>query len=190
MTLVGYARVSTTDQDLSLQLDALNAVGCIRIFQEEASGVLDVRPELEAMMTYLRPGDVLTVWRLDRLGRSVSHLTRVVNSLAAEGIGFKSLTEGIDTTTPAGKFIFHIFAALAEFERDIIRERTLAGLKAARARGRTGGRRPKLSEDQIATARQLYNAKKHTVGQIAAIVGVSRATVYRALEAQAEQVPL
>jgi DNA invertase Pin-like site-specific DNA recombinase len=121
------------------------------------------------------------VWRLDRLGRSVRHLTDTVNSLAERGIGFRSLTEGIDTTTPAGKLVFHIFAALAEFEREIIRERTNAGLTAARTRGRMGGRRPKMTGGKLTTARQLYEAKTHTVAQIAAIVGVSRATVYRAL---------
>lgn len=179
MSLVGYARVSTNEQDLSLQLDALTAAGCIKIFEEEASGALDERPRLALMLDYLRPGDVLTVWRLDRLGRSVRHLTTVVNELAEKEIGFRSLTEGIDTTTPAGKFIFHVFAALAEFEREIIRERTFAGLAAARARGRKGGRRPKMTPAKLATARALYDGRAHTLGQIAAVVGVSRTTLYR-----------
>lgn len=182
MSLIGYARVSTTEQDLSLQLDALTAAGCSKIFEEKASGTLDARPELEAMLTYLRPGDVLTVWRLDRLGRSVRHLTAVINDLAEKKIGFKSITEGIDTNTVTGTFVFHIFAALAEVERGIIRERTMAGLAAARARGRKGGRRPKMTPHKLATARQLYNGKQHTLGQIAAVVGVSRTTLYRHLE--------
>jgi len=179
---VGYARVSTTDQDTALQTDALDAAGCIKIFTETASGALDARPKLAAALDYLREGDVLCVWRLDRLGRSVRHLTEVVNTLAERAIGFRSLTEGIDTTTPAGKLIFHIFASLAEFEREIIRERTYAGLAAARARGRKGGRRPKLTPGKLETARTLYAGKQHTVAQIADIVGVSRATLYRHFE--------
>lgn len=190
MTLVGYARVSTTDQDPNLQLDALTAAGCIRIFQESASGTLDSRPQLAAMLDFLRAGDVLTVWRLDRLGRSVRHLTTVVNDLAVRGIGFKSLTEGIDTTTPAGKFVFHVFAALAEFEREIIRERTFAGLAAARARGRKGGRPSKLTERQIKIAREMYDKSGedgrsvYTVAEIAETFGVTRPTIYRALGAE------
>jgi len=127
------------------------------------------------------------VWRLDRLGRSVRHLTETVNTLAERGVGFRSLTEGIDTTTPAGKLVFHIFAALAEFEREIIRERTNAGLDAARARGRKGGRRPKMTPGKLDTARQLYDSKQHTMEQIAEIVGVSRATLYRHLEPAEQQ---
>jgi len=179
--LVGYARVSTDDQKADLQHDALRAAGCARWFTDTASGALDKREQLDALLDYIRPGDVLVVWRLDRLGRSVRHLTQTVNSLAERGIGFRSLTEGIDTTTPAGKLVFHIFAALAEFERDIIRERTNAGLAAARARGRKGGRKPKLTPGKLATARQLYDARDKTVGEIAEIVGVARSTLYRAL---------
>jgi DNA invertase Pin-like site-specific DNA recombinase len=186
MSLVGYARVSTIDQNPALQHDALDGAGCTRIFTDTASGALDQRPQLSAALDYLRPGDVLVVWRLDRLGRSVRHLTETVNTLAERGIGFRSLTEGIDTTTPAGKLVFHIFASLAEFEREIIRERTNAGLAAARARGRTGGRRPKMTPGKLATARQLYDGRAHTVAQIAEIVGVSRATLYRHLEANAQ----
>lgn len=180
--LIGYARVSTGDQNHDLQHDALTAAGCSRVFSDTASGALDKRPQLDALLDYLRPGDVLVVWRLDRLGRSVRHLTDTVNVLAERGVGFRSLTEGIDTTTPAGKLVFHIFAALAEFEREIIRERTTAGLSAARARGRTGGRRPKMTAAKAATARQMYDSKQYTVEQIAETIGVSRATVYRHLE--------
>ena len=185
--LVGYARVSTTDQNPDLQQDALTAAGCARVFTDTASGALDKRPHLDALLDYLRPGDVLVVWRLDRLGRSVRHLTETVNTLAERGVGFRSLTEGIDTTTPAGKLVFHIFAALAEFEREIIRERTNAGLDAARARGRKGGRRPKMTPGKLDTGRQLYDSKQHTMEQIAEIVGVSRATLYRHLEPAEQQ---
>lgn len=181
MSLIGYARVSTGDQNPDLQEDALKAAGCIRVFTDKASGTLDRRPHLDELLDFLRPGDVLTVWRLDRLGRSVRHLTETVNTLAARDVGFRSLTEGIDTTTPAGKLVFHIFAALAEFEREIIRERTNAGLAAARARGRKGGRHPKVTPAKLATARKLYDAREHTVAEIADIVGVARSTLYRAL---------
>lgn len=177
--LIGYARVSTRDQDPALQLDTLTAAGCERIFSDTASGTLDRRPELDRCFEQLRSGDVLTVWRLDRLGRSIRHLIEVVNDLQARGVGFRSLTEGFDTTTPGGRLIFHMFAALAEFERSVIVERTHAGLAAARARGRTGGRRPKLTPRKLATARQLYDARTHTVEQIAEVVGVSRSTLYR-----------
>src|SRR6187200_1319658 len=138
--LVGYARVSTQEQDLALQLDALRAAGCAKVYEEKASGAQRERPELKAALDYVRKGDTLVVWKLDRLARSLKQLIETVELLEDRGIGFKSLTESIDTTTSGGRLIFHIFAALAEFERNIIRERTTAGLNAARARGRVGGR--------------------------------------------------
>src|SRR4051812_31958867 len=154
---IGYARVSTGEQTLDLQLDALQAAGCGKVYRETASGAKAGRPILEEVLTYLRKGDTLVVWRLDRLGRSLRHLIETVAALAERGIGFKSLTEQIDTTTPGGKLIFPVFGALAEFERDLIRERTHAGLAAARARGRLGGRPRKLADaKQLDLARTLY----------------------------------
>lgn len=172
--LIGYARVSTGDQNHDLQHDALTAAGCSRVFTDTASGALDKRPQLDSLPDYLRPGDVLVVWRLDRLGRSVHHLTETVNSLAERGVGFRSLTEGIDTTTPAGKLVFHIFAALAEFEREIIRERTTAGLSATRVRGRKGGWRPKMTPGKLATARQAVVAPTADAAPPAAGSGTAR----------------
>lgn len=182
-SLVGYARVSTSDQELALQLDALAAAGCPRVFTEHASGTKADRPELARALDYVRPGDVLTVWKLDRLGRSLPHLIETVGALEERGIGFRSLQESIDTTSPAGRLVFHIFCALAQFERDLIRERTMAGLEAARARGRRGGRPIVMTPEKIAAARGLYNAGELTVAQIAATLGVSRASVYRSLAA-------
>src|ERR687889_660183 len=143
---IGYARVSTGEQTLHLQLDALRAANCGKIFEETASGAKAERLLLKEALAYARPGDTLVVWRLDRLGRSLKDLIETVADLATRGIGFKSLTEQIDTTTSGGKLIFHVFGALAEFERDLIRERTNAGLAAARERGRTGGRPKKLAD--------------------------------------------
>jgi DNA invertase Pin-like site-specific DNA recombinase len=137
--LLGYARVSTIEQRAHLQTDALNSAGCIRVWTDKASGTLEQRPQLDRVLDHLRPGDTLVVWRLDRLGRNLRHLIATVTDLSAREVGFRSLTEGIDTTTPAGRLIFHVFGALAEFEAALIRERTTAGLAAARARGRTGG---------------------------------------------------
>lgn len=177
----GYARVSTTDQDAQLQHDALTAAGCYRIFTDTASGALQSRPELDKLFDHLRSGDTLVVWRLDRLGRSIRHLIDQLSDLQDRGIGFRSLQENIDTTTSGGRLVFHIFASLAEFERDLITERTNAGLAAARARGRTGGRPPLLTGDKLATARKLYGQQDLTVAQIGDILGVSRSTIYRAL---------
>lgn len=180
MPLVGYARVSTADQDCTTQVDALTAVGCIKVFPETASGVTRERPVLAQLLDYLRLGDTLVVWKLDRLGRSIRHLIEVVTSLAERGIGFRSLTEGFDTTTPGGKLIFHVLGSLAEFERDLIRERTMAGLATARAAGRVGGRRPKLTERQLAQARKMHTDGE-TITSIAEVLTVARSTVYRAL---------
>ncbi len=150
--LLGYARVSTFDQNPDLQRDALKAAGCFRVFTDKASGTLDNRKELAKVLDQLRPGDTLVVWRLDRLGRSLRHLIETVTALADRKIGFRSLTENIDTTTSGGKLVFHLFGSLAEFERDLIRDRTMAGLTAARARGRIGGRPPALTPDKLAVA--------------------------------------
>src|SRR6202045_102196 len=158
--LIGYARVSTSDQTLNLQKDALEHIGCSQIFTDTISGATTERHGLDAALSYVREGDTLVVWRLDRLGRSLKHLIETITTLNNRKIGFKSITENIDTTTSGGKLIFHIFGALAEFERDLIRERTNAGLEAARARGRLGGR-PKLdaTSSTVAMAKKLYADK-------------------------------
>jgi DNA invertase Pin-like site-specific DNA recombinase len=183
--LVGYARVSTNRQELQLQLDALLKAGCAKknIFTDKVSGSKSARPGLEECLAQLKADDTLVVWRLDRLGRSVRHLIDVVEDLHQRGVGFKSLCDGaIDTTTASGKLIFHIFTALAEFERSLIQERTNAGLVAARARGRLGGRRPISPDDpRVQTARTLHADKKMPVGDICKTLRVSRATLYRYL---------
>jgi DNA invertase Pin-like site-specific DNA recombinase len=180
-SLVGYARVSTADQSLNIQTDALAQAGCIRVFTDTASGAVADRPQLAAALDYVREGDTLVVWRLDRLGRSVRHLIDTVMLLQERVVGFRSLQEAIDTTTSGGRLVFHVFCALAEFERALVKERTKAGLVAARARGRVGGRKPVLTPKQIQVARQMYDAQTSTVSEIAAVLGVSRATVYRNL---------
>jgi DNA invertase Pin-like site-specific DNA recombinase len=179
--LLGYARVSTADQNPDLQLDALRTAGCYRLFVDTASGALDERPQLARLLDHLRSGDTLVVWKLDRLGRSLRHLIDTVAGLERRDIGFRSLQESIDTTSPGGKLIFHIFGALAEFERDLIRQRTLAGLAAARARGRAGGRPRSMTPTKIALAQQMYDAQQHSLAQIAKTLGVSRASIYRHL---------
>ena len=179
--LVGYARVSTQDQDPALQLDALKVTGCEKIFTEKASGAQRERPELQAALRYMRKGDTLVVWKLDRLARSIKQLIETVEALGEEGIGFRSLTEAIDTTTNGGRLVFHIFAALAEFERSIIRERTIAGLEAARARGRKGGRPPALSPKDLAAAKAMLRDPDITVSEIARRLGVVPSTLYRHL---------
>jgi DNA invertase Pin-like site-specific DNA recombinase len=187
-TLIGYARVSTDDQTPDLQHDALSQAGCIKVFSDTASGSLAERPQLTAALDYLRPGDTLVVWRLDRLARSLHHLMGTVLSLKEKGVGFKSIQESIDTDTASGVLFFHILGAFAQFERDLIRERTHAGLAAARARGRVGGRKPALTPQKAAVARSLYDGKEHTVAEIAKVLGVSRATIYRNLTASATEV--
>ena len=177
--LIGYARVSTTDQTLDLQEDALEKAGCERIFTDTASGAKAERAGLDEAISHLREGDTLVVWRLDRLGRSLNHLIETITGLQSRKIGFKSLTESIDTTTSGGKLIFHIFGALAEFERDIIRERTQAGLTAARARGRKGGRPKALTAKTAQQLQTLYNDKTNTIDEICRTLKISRATLYR-----------
>lgn len=184
--LLGYARVSTLDQSSTLQADALEEAGCYRVFTDHASGALDERVELSKLFDQARPGDTVVVWRLDRLGRSLRHLIDTVNSLADRQVGFRSLTENIDTTTSGGKLVFHIFGALAEFQRNLIRERTNAGLSAARARGRVGGRPTVMTEDKLASAQQMYDSKEFSLAAIARVIGVSRASLYRHLDQDGE----
>ncbi|VVE15746.1 recombinase family protein [Pandoraea soli] len=176
---MGYARVSTDDQHLDLQRDALMQAGCGVIYEEAASGKSAARPELEQCRKALRAGDTLVVWRLDRLGRSLPDLVHVVNDLEQRGVGFESLTEKIETSSAAGKLIFHVFAALAEFERGLIRERTHAGLAAARARGRVGGRKPKLGEKQVREIKALLRDPDIQVSEVARRYGISRTTLYK-----------
>ena len=181
--LVGYARVSTIDQNLTLQRDALTGAGCGKILVEQMSGAVTDRPELMAALGFMRAGDTLVVWKLDRLARSMKQLIETVDELRAKGIGFRSLTEALDTTTPQGRLVFHMFGALAEFERGLIRERTQAGLAAARRVGRTGGRPPKLMEDDLEAARAMLANPDITVAEVAERLGVSPATLYRYLPA-------
>jgi len=186
MALIGYARVSTQDQHLHLQLDALKQAGCVRVFTDTISGSSTTRSGLEEALEYLRDGDTLIVWRLDRLGRSLKHLIETIAELQNRQVGFRSLQESIDTTTSGGKLIFHVFAALAEFERDVIRERTVAGLAAARARGRHGGRprSPLREEKRLSLALAMYEDKSHKVRDICTALGVPRSTFYRYVRQQ------
>jgi DNA invertase Pin-like site-specific DNA recombinase len=177
--LIGYARVSTIDQNLALQRDALTEAGCQRIFTEQMSGAVTDRPALHDPLEF----DTLIVWKLDRLARSMKQLIETVENLRLRGIGFRSLTEALDTTTAQGRLVFHMFGALAEFERSLIRERTQAGLAAARRAGRTGGRPPKLKEDDLEAARALLANPDIGVAQIAHRLGVSQATLYRYIPA-------
>src|SRR3954453_8312875 len=172
--LIGYARVSTIDQTLALQKDALEKAGCSKIFTDTASGSIADRRGLEEAIGQLRSGDVLVVWRLDRLGRSPRHLIETITRLHDRGIGFKSLTEQIDTTTSGGKLIFHIFGALAEFERDMIQERTQAGLQAARARGNFGGRPKAITPRKMAMLHALYADKGNSIEEICKTLNISR----------------
>ena len=185
---IGYARVSTHDQNLDLQKDALDKAGCQKIFVDEISGTVAQREGLEKAKEVLREGDVLIVWRLDRLGRSIRDLIDWVTRLEEQGIGFKSLQESIDTTTSSGKLVFHIFAALAEFERNLIRERTNAGLVAARARGRLGGRKKSLNAKERKRIVEMYQRKNQTVKQICAMTNITKPTLYAYIrEEQANQ---
>ena len=177
--LIGYARVSTDDQNLDLQRDALQKAGCEQIFTDTVSGTKAERKGLTDALSHLRSGDTLVVWRLDRLGRSLRHLIDTVTALQERGIGFKSLRESIDTTTSGGKLVFHIFGALAEFEREIIKERTRAGLTAARSRGKTGGRPKALTEKQVDMLSNLAADKDRSVEEICKTLGISRTTFYR-----------
>jgi len=179
--LLGYCRVSTADQNQELQVDALTAAGCDRILTDHASGKLEHRPALDAMLGLLRPGDTVVVWRLDRLGRSVKHLLEMVALLESRGVGLKSLHESIDTTTPTGRLTLHLFASIGQFERDLLVERTMAGLAAAQARGRKGGRPTVWTPDKTRVALQMYESRQHDVASIARVLGLSRASVYRML---------
>jgi DNA invertase Pin-like site-specific DNA recombinase len=179
--LLGYARVSTADQNASLQQDALKKAECVKVFTDKASGSLASRPQLDRLLDQLRPGDTVVVWRLDRLGRSLHNLIALTEDLKKREVGLRSLTEAIDTTTANGKFFFSMMALLSQFEKDLLIERTLAGLAAARARGRKGGRPPVMTPDKVKIARAMYEAGEHTVEAIAQTVGVSRKTVYRHL---------
>lgn len=176
--LIGYARASTEDQRLNLQIDALEKAGCEKIYSDQLSGSTTERPGLTTLFEVLRPGDTLVVWRLDRLGRSLKHLIQVADMLEKSGVGLRSLQENIDTTTPGGKLVFHLFSALAEFERALIRERTQAGVNAARARGRQGGRPRKLDANKKDLALRLYNEKQHSIKEICSMIGVCKATLY------------
>ncbi len=174
--LIGYARVSTEDQDPALQIDALKGAGCTRIFTDTASGALTSRPQFDAMLSFIRPRDVVVCWRLDRLGRNLKHLLTIVEEFECLGVGFRSVTEAIDTTTPGGRLVFSIFGALAEFERSLIRERTRAGLAAAVARGRKGGRPTIMTPERLNAARAL-RASGQSYRQIGSALSIGASTV-------------
>ena len=177
--LIGYARVSTGDQSLTLQVDALEEAGCERVFQDQVSGIVNTRPNLNQALNFARSGDSLVVWRLDRLSRSLRDLIETVTLLESRGVQLKSLHESIDTASSSGKLIFHLFGALAEFERSLIKERTFAGLQAARARGRKGGRPPSLDAEKRKLAVNLYNDKNYSVNQVCQVMGISKPTLYK-----------
>jgi DNA invertase Pin-like site-specific DNA recombinase len=179
--LVGYARISTGDQSVDLQTDALCRIGCQRVISDVASGARTDRPGLAEALAYLRTGDTLVVWKLDRLGRSLRHLIDVITGLHDRGVAFRSLQEAIDTSTPGGKLVFHVFGALAEFERDLIRERTNAGLAAARARGRKGGRPRRMTDRQVSLAVTMLRDRNTSVADVCSALRVSKSTLYRAV---------
>lgn len=176
---IGYARISTKDQKLDLQIDALERAGCEKIFRDVASGAKDKRTGLAEAVNFARKGDVIVVWKLDRLGRSLKHLIQTINELSERGIGFESIEEKLDTTSAGGKLVFHIFGALAEFERELIRERTNAGLKAARARGRSGGRPAALTEEDRKMVKKLMDDKTIPIKDICERFKISRSTLYK-----------
>ncbi len=180
--LIGYARVSTDDQNLNLQHDALHTAGCDKIFEDCISGAKSKRPGLDSALKMLRAGDTLIIWRLDRLGRSLKDLIELTEKLKQRSIGLRSLQEAIDTTTSSGQLIFHIFGALAEFERNLIRERTNAGLTAARARGRLGGRPKALDANKRQLAVKLYNDRQYPIGEICQMMGISKPTLYKYID--------
>jgi DNA invertase Pin-like site-specific DNA recombinase len=182
--LIGYARVSTDDQNLDLQRDALVRAGCEKIYTDQQSGASTDRLGLTGVLEMARSGDTLVVWRLDRLGRSLKHLIHLVEKLEHQGIGLRSLQENIDTTTNGGRLVFHLFGALAEFERNLIRERTQAGLSAARARGRQGGRPKLLDPKKRELALHLYQERQHSIVEICQIMGISKSTLYNYLAEQ------
>ncbi|MBJ7325630.1 recombinase family protein [Rhodococcus sp. 14-2470-1a] len=182
--VLGYMRVSTTDQSLDLQRDALTAAGCFRIWEEVASGADKDRPQLQLLLESLRVGDVVAVWRLDRLGRSLSHLIETVNLIETKGATLRSITEGIDTSTVGGRLTYNIFGSLAEFERDLVKERTMAGLAAARARGRIGGQPAKIDADKARHIRRMLDDGTPKT-EIASVLGIGRATLYRHLSSPA-----
>lgn len=186
--LVGYARVSTQDQSLDSQMDALTSAGCEKIYTDKASGLKDTRPGLQDLLSFIRPGDTLVVYRLDRLGRNLKNLIAIVEELKANNIGMRFLSEGIDTTTSGGTLVFNLFASIAQFERDVIKERTMMGLASAKARGRIGGRKPKLSDGKINHAVELYNSGVKTIREICDIIGISKAQLYDYLRKQGGQV--
>ncbi len=188
-TLIGYARVSTADQSLDMQIDSLKKAGCHQVFTDVASAVKSVRPGLEKALAYLREGDTLVVWKIDRLGRSLAHLVQTVDQLRERGVAFRSLTDaGLDTTTRNGKLLFNLFATLAEFERDLIRERTKAGLATAAAKGRRGGRRPVITSAKLDRALRLIRDKNLTVREAAAVIGVGKTALYEALKATGSEI--
>ncbi len=176
--LIGYARISTDDQNLALQHDALAAAGCEKVYEDRISGARAERPGLALALEVARAGDTLVVWRLDRLGRSLKDLIALAEGLDKRGVGLKSLKEALDTTSSGGRLVFHMFGALAEFERDLIRERTRAGLTAARARGRLGGRPKRLTPEKRRLAVQLYRAREHSIAEICRLMGISKPTLY------------
>lgn len=187
--LIGYMRVSTVEQNLELQRDALEAAGCERIYDDTCSGSVTDRPGLAKALDHLRAGDALVVWKLDRIGRSLGHVVELVDGLHKKGIGLKVLTGGIDTTSSTGRLVFGIFATLAEFERDLIRERTMAGLAAARARGRTGGRPRLMTRAKLRTAMTMMANRANAAGDVAEQLGISVSTLYAYVDGEGKPKP-